>query len=130
MEKHLECLKKPLSLNDTHLYHTYITCRNLGLVINNYLFKKIPNRTVENDYWLWKYKFYFCFHFRSWNYPLFVFKINIFLKVLDLIIDWTVLFMNEVKNANFWYFLDFVSFLWIVYWWRRRSSKLILKPIF
>ena len=51
MEKHLECLEKPLSLNDTHLYHTYITCRNLGLVINNYLFKKIPNRTVENDYW-------------------------------------------------------------------------------
>lgn len=51
MEKHLECLEKPLSLNDTHLYHTYITCRNLGLVINNYLFKKMPNRTVENDYW-------------------------------------------------------------------------------
>lgn len=94
MEKHLECLEKPLSLNDTHLYHTYITCRNLGLVIiglviNNYLFKKIPNRTVENDYWN-----------GSIN-SIFVFKINIFLKVLDLmIIDWTALFIKEIKSAN------------------------------
>lgn len=55
IEKHIECLEKPLSLNDRHLYDTYNTCRNLGLVINNYLFKKILNRTAEEDYWKWNY---------------------------------------------------------------------------
>lgn len=45
-----------------------------------------------------------------WNYPLSIFKINISLKVLEQIIDWMVLFMNEVKSANLLYFLDLVSF--------------------
>ena len=62
---------------------------------------------------------------------VFVFKINISLKVLDpMIIDWIVMFINEVKSANYWYFLDFVSFLLIVYWWRRReSNRSLIAPI-
>jgi hypothetical protein len=52
-------------------------------------------------------------------------NIKISLIVLDLmIIDWMVLFIKEVKSAIDWYFLDFVSFLWIVYWWRRLEFKL------
>jgi hypothetical protein len=55
IEKHIECLEKPLSLNDTYLFDTYNTCRNVGLILNNYLFKKIMNRTVEEDYWSWNF---------------------------------------------------------------------------
>ena len=59
------------------------------------------------------------------NIPL-----KISLKVLDLIIvDWTVMFIKELKRAIFADFLDFVSFVWIVYWWRCAGFEAIFLNI-
>lgn len=53
LNEHAECLEKPLALNTSHLSETYFTCLNLVLVINNYLFKKILARTINENYWEW-----------------------------------------------------------------------------
>lgn len=54
IDVHAECLEKPLSLTETHLYDTYIICKNLVLVLNNYLFKSILQRTTLIDgFWTW-----------------------------------------------------------------------------
>ncbi len=66
LESHLECLEKPLALEQNHLYDTYNACSNVVIAINNFLFKKILTRTIENDVWTWdlrkdkaKFKVYF-----------------------------------------------------------------------
>jgi len=54
IDVHAECLEKPLSLTENHLYDTYIICKNLVLVLNSYLFKSILQRTTLIDgFWTW-----------------------------------------------------------------------------
>jgi len=54
IDVHAECLEKPLSLDESHLYDTYIICKNLVLVLNSYLFKSILQRTTVIDgFWTW-----------------------------------------------------------------------------
>jgi hypothetical protein len=54
IDVHAECLEKPLSLEEYHLYDTYIICKNLVLVLNSYLFKSILQRTTVIDgFWTW-----------------------------------------------------------------------------
>lgn len=55
LEQHLECLEKPLSLDNNHLFETYTVCSNVVLVVNNYLFKTILTRTLEED-WIWDFR--------------------------------------------------------------------------
>ena len=54
IDVHAQCLEKPLSLTESHLYDTYIICKNLVLVLNSYLFKSILQRTTIIDgFWTW-----------------------------------------------------------------------------
>jgi len=54
IDVHAQCLEKPLSLTEPHLYETYIICKNLVLVLNSYLFKSILQRTTIIDgFWTW-----------------------------------------------------------------------------
>jgi len=54
IDVHAKCLEKPLSMKESHLYDTYIICKNLVLVLNSYLFKSILQRTTRIDgFWTW-----------------------------------------------------------------------------
>jgi hypothetical protein len=39
------------------------------------------------------------------------------------------MFIKEVKSTICWDFLDFVSFVWIVYWWRCAGFEAIFFKI-
>jgi hypothetical protein len=57
LDAHAQCLEKPLSLDTSHLLETYIVSENLVLLINNFLFKSILQRTVQIDgFWTWDFR--------------------------------------------------------------------------
>lgn len=55
LDRHSNCLEKPIKLDSNKLFNIHQVCENTVLVINDYLFKRILQRTVEPDYcnWLW-----------------------------------------------------------------------------
>jgi len=55
LDKHSECLEKPISLDTNKLFDIHQICENTVLVINDFLFKRILQRSVEPEYsnWIW-----------------------------------------------------------------------------
>lgn len=55
LDKHSKCLEKPLKLDSNKLFTINQVCENTVLVINDYLFKKILQRTVDPEFqkWTW-----------------------------------------------------------------------------
>jgi hypothetical protein len=57
LDKHSECLEKPLKLDSNKLFSIHQVCENTVLVINNHLFKRTLERTVEPEYLNWQWDF-------------------------------------------------------------------------
>lgn len=55
LDKHSNCLEKPIKLDSNKLFTINQVCENTVLVINDYLFKKILERTVQPEYSKWQW---------------------------------------------------------------------------
>jgi len=55
LEKHSKCLEKPIKLDTNKLFNIHQICENCVLVINDFLFKKIIQRTIEPEYSTWEW---------------------------------------------------------------------------
>lgn len=55
LERHSKCLEKPIELDTNKLFDIHQICENSVLVINDYLFKKILQRTIEPEYSIWEW---------------------------------------------------------------------------
>jgi hypothetical protein len=57
LEQHEEFLGKPLKLNFQALQEILLICNNTVKILNNFLFRKVLIRTVEEDHYKWSWNF-------------------------------------------------------------------------
>lgn len=57
LEQHEEFLGKPLKLNFQALQELFLICNNTVKILNNFLFRKVLIRTVEDDHYNWTWNF-------------------------------------------------------------------------